>query len=113
MNIDLLLQIEETMLSNIQKKDPGPPMQETIEAIVATDEYIYLRFYDSAVDTDEYIINFIRFAGTYTADPERIARLFSLLINNARHTSMLFLDPAVKFMANPSRENLLLGFFTK
>lgn len=109
---DLLLQIEEAMLANIQKKESGPPMQEAIEAIIATDEYLFLRFYDSVIDTDEYIINFIRFVGIYTANPEKVAKMFAMFVDNVQQTHRLFLNPAVQFMADPSKHNLLMGFFT-
>jgi hypothetical protein len=99
------------MKSQTKKKDHGVDIQGAIEFIAETDEYMFLRFYDSHIDTDEYLLNFIRFISSYTLSPEKMARTFQIFIGNIKRISRIFSDPGVQFLADPSKESLLMGFF--
>lgn len=109
---DLLELTENTMRAEIKKKSSGLSMEEAMRAIMETDEYLFLTFHGD-IDSEQYVINFIRFIGVYTADPEQIARTFKILISNIRRARGLLLDPTIQFMANSSKHNLIMGFLVE
>lgn len=112
--VELLKSIEKTMKSEIQKKDIAFSLEDGIREIASeADEYLFLRFYDAEIDTDQFIINYIRFISSYTSDLGKINRTFERLMKNVKLLSQMMMStPALRYLYKQDKNSFLSGFLT-
>jgi hypothetical protein len=110
LTMKLLEMANDTMISHLKKGSSGLELDVVFNAITETEEYLFLRFYHPRLDTDQYIIDFIRFISGYTKSPELIVRIFQIFIENIRKAAVVLKTPSVRFMASGAIEDLVTGF---